>query len=93
VEQPVTGWRLADDLRIQIWDGAMVVYDRARGDTHCLDPVLSNVLEGLAASGEASEDALAEILQRVFGLPRDAIQFQLGVAMTELERLRLARPA
>lgn len=69
----------------------MVVYDCASGDTHCLDTLLTAAFETLAAEGEVTAGSLGAALRQKLGPCADSDEWRGGVALAELERLKLAR--
>jgi PqqD family protein of HPr-rel-A system len=85
-------WRLADHLKMQEWDGQMVVYDHYSGDTHCLDRPLALVFSAIVAAPGSSEE-LTDRLASALGDTQEARAESVRIATEELERLRLVIPA
>lgn len=67
----------------------MVVYDRASGDTHCLDAMLTIAVDTLAAAGEVGADALGAALRERLGPSPDSDEWRGTLVLGELERLNL----
>jgi PqqD family protein of HPr-rel-A system len=83
-------WRIADHLKMQVWDGQMVVYDHYSGDTHCLDPMVTCVLGAIVAAPGSSED-LAGRLTGTLGDTHESRVEAVRLALEELERMRLIK--
>ena len=91
--RPITGgWRIADHLKMEVWDGQMVVYDHYSGDTHCLDPMMTCVLGAIVAAPGGHVE-LADRLAAELGDTHEARVEAMRLALEELERLHLIKPS
>jgi PqqD family protein of HPr-rel-A system len=75
------------------WEGEIVVYNDASGDTHRLDPLAAEAFEALL-EGPADLPALAERVARSLGV-EGALEMgsALAVVLGRFHRLGLTEPA
>jgi PqqD family protein of HPr-rel-A system len=78
-------WRLAEQqsLSLKEWDGDIVVYNDASGDTHLIEGVAAAVFD-ILVDAPASDEHLVKQIAAVSGEPREAIERAVGEAINGL---------